>query len=91
MDRPHREATRTRRAGAGRKKGSGKYFEETCVARIPKSVAANVDFYYSLPDMLIDLAVLWETRFSGSVRGDVSKACATDLRQLVDMLRRSTV
>lgn len=81
---------RKRLPGAGRRKGSGKYLEATTVARVPESIARNVDFYYSLPDVLEDLAILWDTRYTGTVRSDVASACAEDLRQLLNVIKRST-
>lgn len=83
--------TRKRLKGGGRLKGSGRYTEPTKVARVPESVAANVEFYHCLPDTLEDLAILWETRFEGTVRSGAAKTCASDLRQLISMFQRSTL
>lgn len=82
---------RKRLPGGGRKKGSGKYLEPTTIARVPQSIAASIDFYYHLPEMLEHLAILWETRYRGSVRGEVAKSFAADLRELMSVRKRSTL
>lgn len=77
--------------GGGRKKGSGKYLEETRICRVPVSVANNIDFFYNLPEMLEDFCILWDTRYSGSVRSEVASKCASDLRELMALVKRSTL
>lgn len=75
--------TKTRRPGAGRKKGSGKFGEPTTVVRIPISQATKLEDLLEIPAELYQLIETWRNRYSGDVRSDVAKRCATDIADIL--------